>query len=495
MKIIYIFIAINAVISFPSKERFEQNKLSRKKRFVGWMLKALDTTNEYAQTGIMTADLANSVAQTGIMGADLDNSYAQTDIMEKDLANNIVQTGLMAAELAESKKGNGLAERANWISEKANVLAQESNKIAMKGNQHSEKANYISEEANEIARSANEIAMMDLDVANRANYLSKKIMEQDLNIAKMTMKQTKRLSDASTELDIMLNGELTNSITSGFKNVAFAIKDGLKSLGGIIKEATYREEITQTEMVAKTLYDMYTDYMLNNQEAHLTRAEAMKTIETIFELNLDNMERVINLESFSLDRFLHIAHLNTQEMDKADCDWSNVRSRGFAINTMFMVLNQTIKRRNIQPKFVPPIFEHQSIEFFESYLTFNVRSSYEFETRCFRNKVCFDSHFTKMPSDLHCYNDEEKVAAYCDFSVSCEKEQADLKREKLSQAKRLTSICMQTFMSRDCGVFERKASDFIDNLPTCALKLQPGLCNRIFIQTKKKKRGMKIIIS
>jgi hypothetical protein len=317
--------------------------------------------------------------------------------------------------------------------------------------------------------------MMDLDIANRANYLSKEIMKQDLSIAKMTLEQTKRLSDASTELDIMLNGELTNSITSGFENVAVSIRDGLKSLGVIIQEAEYIKEITQTEIVAESLYNMYTDYMLNNKEAHLSRAEAMKIIETRFEQNLDNMERLINLKSFNLDHFLHIAHRNTQEMDKADCDWSNVRSRGFAINTMFMVLNQTIKRRTIPTEFVPQTFEHRSIEFFDSYLTFNIRSSYEFETRCFKNKVCFDSHFTKMPSDSHCYTDKEKVAAYCDFSVKCEKHQATLKQEKLDQAERLTAICMQTFMSRDCGVFERKASDFIANLPTCALKMQPVL--------------------
>ena len=333
--------------------------------------------------------------------------------MAAELANSHRQTDIMIEELAESRKGNRLAERANWIAEEANNLANKSNKIAEEGNQLSEKANYISKEANEIARDANDIARMDLTIANKANYLSQQQMNQDYMIAIMTLDQERRLADASSELNIMLNEKLTNSISTGFADVAAAIKDGLEYVANVIKESEYIFEINQTKMVATILHSMYTDYMLQNRDAHLSRTEVTKIMEKKFENNLDYMETLINDKTFKLDDFLHIAHLNSEEMQDKDCRWSEVRSRGFAINSMFMVLNQTIKRKNINMELVPPIFEDESTRFFKSFVNFNIRSSYEFETECFKDKVCFDSHFTKMPSESHCYHEKEKIEAYC----------------------------------------------------------------------------------
>ena len=424
---------------------------------------------------IASADLANNIVQTGLMAAELANSQRQTDIMTQ--------------ELAESRKGNRLAERANWIAEKANDLAVESNQIAEQGNQLSQKANDISREANKIARDANSIARMDLTIANKANYLSQKQMNQDYKIAMMTLDQERKLSDASSELDIMLNEKLTNSISSGLEDVAAAIKDGLDKLADITQNIDYMFEINQTKMVASILHTMYTDYMLNNRDARLSPTEVMKIMQEKFENHLDDMEKFINDGQFQLRKFLHIAHLNSEEMQKKDCDWNEVRSRGFAINTMFMVLNQTIKKRNIT-KYIPQIFEDEGKRFFKSFVNFNIRSSYEFDTRCFRNKVCFDSHFTKMPSELHCYEDKEKIEKYCgaynqyekfpsffssDFSISCEEDQATIKREKIKEGDRYFAICLKSFASRHCQRFKTEASDFVANLPTCAFKIQPGL--------------------
>merc|ERR1712193_298914 len=123
--------------------------------------------------------------------------------------------------------------------------------------QLSQKANDISLEANEIAIEANNIARMDLTVANKANYLSQKQMNQDYKIAMMTLDQERRLSDASSELDIMLNEKLTNSISTGLEDVAAAIKDGLDKLADITQNIDYMFEINQTKMVASSLHTMY----------------------------------------------------------------------------------------------------------------------------------------------------------------------------------------------------------------------------------------------
>ena len=333
--------------------------------------------------------------------------------MIADLANNIKQTTIMEKELTESKKENLLSEKANSIAQRANKLAHESNKIAKEGNQYSEKANSISREANNIARNANYIAHMDLIIAKRANYLSEKQINQDYDIAMMTLKQERRLSDASTELNIILNQKLTKSISAGLADVAAAIKDGLEYVGDIIGEAEYTFVINHTKMIAKNLHSMYNDYMLRNRDAHLSRKKVMKKMKKRFERHLDYLETLINNGKFDIDKFLHIAHLNTEEMLDKDCRWGKVRSRGFAINTMFMVLYQTIKRRNIRSEVVPPIFKDENIRFFKAFVNFNIRSSYEFETRCYENKVCFDSHFTKMPGELHCYHDANKIKSYC----------------------------------------------------------------------------------
>jgi hypothetical protein len=395
--------------------------------------------------------------------------------MAAELAMSVRQTEIMNEELAESRKGNRLAERANWIAEKANDLADKSNQIAEQGNQLSQKANDISQEANEIAREANYISRMDLTVANKANYLSQKQMDQDYEIAMMTLDQERRLSDASSELDIMLNEKLTNSISTGLEDVAAAIKDGLENVAQMILEREYIFEIIQTKMVATILHTMYTDYMLHNRDAHLSRTEVMKIMQEKFEDHLDDMEKLINGQQFLLYDFLHIAHLNSEEMKNKACDWIEVRSRGFAINSMFMVLNQTIKNRNITMDLVPQIFEDEGKRFFKSFVNFNIRSSYEFDTRCFRNKVCFDSHFTNMPSESHCYDDKEKIKKYCDFSISCEEDQATIKREKIKEGDRYFSICLKSFASRHCQRFKTEASDFVANLPTCAFKIQTVL--------------------
>merc|ERR1712149_115011 len=233
-------------------------------------------------------------------------------------------------------------------------------------------------------------------------------------------------------------------------------------------------EINQTKMVASSLHTMYTDYMLNNRDAQLSPTEVMEIMQEKFENHLDDMEKIINDGQFQLRKFLHIAQLNSEQMRKKDCRWSEVRSQGFAINTMFMVLNQTMKKRNIT-KYIPRIFEYEGKRFFKSFVNFNIRSSYEFDTRCFRNKVCFDSHFTEMPSELHCYEDKENIEKYCDFSISCEKDQATMKREKIKEGDRYFAICLKSFASRDCQRFKTEASDFVANLPTCAFKIQPVL--------------------
>jgi len=306
----------------------------------------------------------------------------------------------------------------------------------------------------------------------------------------MTLDQERRLSDASSELDIMLNEKLTNSISTGLEDVAAAIKDGLEYLAQMVTEREYRFEIDRTKMVATILHNMYTEYMLNNRDAHLSRTEAMKIIQEKFDENLDDMERLINEQKFLLDDFLHIAHRISEEMLKKDCRWIEVRTRGFAFNLMFMVLNQTIKKRNITTNLVPQIFEDEGERFFKNFVNFNIKSSYEFDTRCFRNKVCFDSHFTNMPSESHCYDDREKIKKYCgefnqndkfstffssDFSISCEEDQATIKREKIKEGDRYFAICLKSFASRHCQRFKTEASDFVTNLPTCAVKIQPGL--------------------
>merc|ERR1711868_31492 len=516
MKLVFFCLLITSIDCYPGKVTLKQKILSRKKRFI-------PVVDPVANV-IAGAELANSIVQTGLMAAELANSHRQTDLMikelaesrkgnrlaesanwiaEKDLAesrkgNRLAESANLIAEkelaqsrignrlaesanwiaekeLSESRKGNRLAVRANWIAEKANILANESNQIAERGNQLSQKANDISREANEIARAANYIARMNLDVANKANYLSQKQIIQDTKIAIMTLDQERRLADASSELDIMLNKKMTNSISTGLADVAAAIRDGLDKVADIISKAKYFFEINQTKMVASILHTTYTDYMLHNRDAHLSRTEVMKIMQKKFDDHLDDMEKLINEQSFNLNYFLHIAHLNIEQMNNKDCQWMEVRSQGFAINTMFMVLNQTIKKRNVTMDLVPQIFEDEGIRFFKSFVNFNIKSSYEFDTRCFKDKVCFDSHFTKMPSESHCYDDKEKIAKYCDFSISCEEDQATIKREKLKEADRYFAICLMSFASRDCERFKTEASEFIANLPTCFLKKQSGL--------------------
>ena len=65
--------------------------------------------------------------------------------------------------------------------------------------------------------------------------------------------------------------------------------------------------------------------------------------------------------------------------------------------------------------------------------------------------------------------------------MSCEKDQATIKREKIKEGNRYFAICLKGFDSRDCQRFKTEASDFVANLPTCALetrKIQPGLSNK-----------------
>jgi len=329
-----------------------------------------------------------------------------------------------------------------------------------------------------------------LTVANKANDLTQKQIDQDYKIAMMTLDQERRLSDASSELDIMLNEKLTNSITTGLKDVAAAIEYGLEKVAKMILEAKYIYEINQTKLVATSLHSIFTDYMLHNRDAHLSHTEVMKIMQEKFEDHLNYMERIINKKDFQLGDFLHIAHLNSEEMLNKDCDWIEVRSRGYAILTMFMVLNQTIKKKDITMDLVPQIFEDEGERFFKSFVKFNIKSSYEFDTQCFENKVCFDSHFTKMPSESHCYDDKEKIEVYCDFSISCEEDQAEIKREKQKEADRRFAICSKIFASRHCQRFKTKALDSIADLPTCAVKMQPVLSDRVDFHPCSKSCGL-----
>merc|ERR1712227_506279 len=481
MKLVFFCLSITSIDCYPGKVTLKQKILSRKKRFipvvdpVANVIAGAELANSIVQTGLMAKELAES--RKGNRLAESANWIAEKDLAESRKGNRLAESANWIAEkeLSESRKGNRLAVRANWIAEKANILANESNQIAERGNQLSQKANDISRVANEIARAANYIARMNLDVANKANYLSQKQIIQDTKIAIMTLDQERRLADASSELDIMLNKKMTNSISTGLADVAAAIRDGLDKVADIISKAKYFFEINRTKMVASILHTTYTDYMLHNRDAHLSRTEVMKIMQKKFDDHLDDMEKLINEQSFNLNYFLHIAHLNIEQMNNKDCQWMEVRSQGFAINTMFMVLNQTIKKRNITMDLVPQIFEDEGIRFFKSFVNFNIKSSYEFDTRCFKDKVCFDSHFTKMPSESHCYDDKEKIAKYCDFSISCEEDQATIKREKLKEADRYFAICLMSFASRDCERFKTEASEFIANLPTCFLKKQSGL--------------------
>ena len=54
-----------------------------------------------------------------------------------------------------------------------------------------------------------------------------------------------------------------------------------------------------------------------------------------------------------------------------------------------------------------------------------------------------------------------------------------MKLEKIKEANRHFAICLKSFAARDCQRFKTKASDFVANLPTCALsQIQPGSLNK-----------------
>ena len=96
----------------------------------------------------------------------------------------------------------------------------------------------------------------------------------------------------------------------------------------------------------------------------MDREEINRSMENI----LMEMEYQINNKMFNLRDFLHIAHTITEKMKDSDCDWEDVRDRGFAINSMFSVLKLAINEKSITQDLIPFFFEESKNDFFPSVL-------------------------------------------------------------------------------------------------------------------------------
>merc|ERR1712156_121966 len=435
MKINQLFLAIGLVSTNPIKEDSKGKILSRHRRFIdigGLVGSAPDWVSLQKQTE------ANAIARA-------------------DHRETMAQTQIMMSELAETRRGNKIAERANTLSDQANHLAKIANTIGEKG------LHYQSE-ANEISNYANQLTKMDLEIAKKANDLTKEQKEQDYAIAMLTLDMEGRVAKMTEDLERELNQKLTNSLSDGFDNivksldrVADAIENGLDKLAEIITEQQYQWEINETKMIASNIVKHYTEKM--------DREEINENMEKI----LSEMEYQINKEKFSLRKFMHIAHKLTEKMKDSDCDWEDVRARGFAINLMFSVLKLTINEKSIAQQLIPYFFEEAKNNFFHSFAKFNLESSYRFERHCSREEVCFDTNFSKMPGN--CLSDSKSMEENCDFSPTCEQNQAEFKESKITEANNRVEQCNEIKnvykLNVDCDAVRPKILSPIDDLPDC----------------------------
>merc|ERR1712156_315562 len=225
-----------------------------------------------------------------------------------------------------------------------------------------------------------------------------------------------------------------------------------------ITNQEYQWEINQTKMIASKLVKHYTEKM--------DREEINQSMENI----LMEMEYQINNKRFNLRDFLHIAHTITEKMKDSDCDWEDVRDRGFAINSMFSVLKLTINEKSITQNLIPYFFEESKNDFFQSFAKFNLESSYRFERYCSREEVCFDTNFSKMPGN--CLSDSKSMEENCDFSPTCEKNQAEFTESKITEANNLVEQCeawsrIENNQNVDCDAVRPKILSPIDDLPDC----------------------------
>merc|ERR1712156_9056 len=435
MKINQLFLAIGLVSTNPIKEDSKGKILSRHRRFIdigGLFGSAADWVSLQKQTE------ANAIARA-------------------DQRETMAQTQIMISELAETRRGNKIAERANTLSDQANHLAKIANTIGEKG------LHYQSE-ANEISNYANQLTKMDLEIAKKANDLTKEQKEQDYAIAMLTLDMEGRVAKMTEDLERELNQKLTNTLSDGFDDivksldrVADAIDNGLDKLAEIITEQQYQWEINETKMIASNIVKHYTEKM--------DREEINQNMGKL----LSEMAYQINDEKFNLRDFLHIAHTITEKMKDSDCDWEDVRDRGFAINSMFSVLKLTINEKSITQPLIPYFFEENKNDFFQSFAKFNLESSYRFERYCSREEVCFDTNFSKMPGN--CLSDSKSMEENCDFSPTCEQNQAEFKESKITEANNRVEQCNEIKnvykLNVDCDAVRPKILSPIDDLPDC----------------------------
>merc|ERR1712156_1329957 len=433
MKINQFFLVIGLVSTKPLIEDFKDKILSRQRRFF--------------DLGVIACDFnGNAIPWEA-------NAIARADHKE-----NMAFTHLMIAGLAETKRGNEIAKRAYTLSDQANHLAKIANTIGEKGL-------YYQSEADEISNYANQLTKMDLEIAKKANDLTKEQKEQDYAIAMLTLDMEGRVAKMTEDLERELNQKLTNTLSDGFDNivksldrVADAIDNGLDKLAEIITEQQYQWEINETKMIASNIVKHYTEKM--------DREEINENMEKI----LSEMEYQINKEKFSLRKFMHIAHKLTEKMKDSDCDWEDVRDRGFAINSMFSVLKLTINEKSITQELIPYLFEESKNDFFQSFAKFNLESSYRFERYCSREEVCFDTNFSKMPGN--CLSDSKSMEENCDFSPACEQNQAEFKESKITEANEKIENCYEInkilfTKNIDCDALRPKILSPIDDLPDC----------------------------
>merc|ERR1712156_300870 len=445
MKINQFFLVIGLVSTKPLIEDFKDKILSRQRRFF--------------DLGVIACDFnGNAIPWEA-------NAIARADHKE-----NMAFTHLMIAGLAETKRGNEIAKRAYTLSDQANHLAKIANTIGEKGL-------YYQSEADEISNYANQLAKMDLKIAKKANDLNEAQIEQDYAIAMLTLDMVGRVAHMIIKLSNKLS-DGSDNIVKSFERViemghekfaevdqfAEAIENGLDKLAqvdqlaGAIIYSEYQWEMNQTKMIASKIVKLYKQQMF--------REEINQNMEKI----LTEMAYQINDEKFSLRKFMHIAHKLTEKMKDSDCDWEDVRDRGFAINSMFSVLKLTINEKSITQELIPYLFEESKNDFFESFAKFNIESSYRFERYCSREQVCFDTVYLNMPGK--CLSDQKSMKENCDFSPTCEQNQAEFKESKKAEVNNIIEECYETVKwyntkNIDCDALRPKILSLIDDLPDC----------------------------
>merc|ERR1712156_31436 len=444
MKINQFFLVIGLVSTKPLIEDFKDKILSRQRRFFDFGGIAPDRIR-YQQPAEV-----NTIARA-------------------DHKIYMFGTHLMIAGLAKTKRGNKIAERALMLSDQANHLAEIANTIGEKGL-------YYQSEADEISNYANQLAKMDLKIAKKANDLNEAQIEQDYAIAMLTLDMEGRVAHMIIKLSNKLS-DGSDNIVKSFERViemghekfaevdqfAEAIENGLDKLAqvdqlaGAIIYSEYQWEMNQTKMIASKIVKLYKQQMF--------REEINQNMEKI----LTEMAYQINYKRFNISDFVHIAYKLTEKMKDSDCDWEEVRARGFAFNLMFSVLKLTINEKSIAQQLIPYFFEEAKNDFFHSFAKFNLESSYRFERHCSREEVCFDTNFSKMPGN--CLSDSKSMEENCDFSPTCEQNQAEFKESKITEANNRVEQCNEIKnvykLNVDCDAVRPKILSPIDDLPDC----------------------------